>query len=89
MASEMDQYNNKVGSTVADVLSIKTHDELVKEIAEAIRAGKLKILKKDSRGNFLDCKGNIISSEELLGKWETAKCLVNSDEKAPDIFSIP
>ena len=37
------------------------------------------IIKKDKNGNFLDCKGNIISAQELKGKWENNKCLVFSD----------
>ena len=80
MASEMDLFNNRIGADLAVASSSETVGELVNEIAEAIKAGRLKILKKDSRGNFLDCQGDVLSEEELSGKWETAKCLVDSDE---------
>lgn len=80
MASEMDLYNNRIGADLALDSSPETAGELVNVIAEAIKAGRLKILKKNSRGNFLDCQGDVISEEELSGKWETAKCLVDSDE---------
>ncbi len=80
MASEMDLYNNRIGADLALDSSPKSAGELVNVIAEAIKAGRLKILKKDSRGNFLNCQGDVLSEEELSGKWETAKCLVDSDE---------
>lgn len=76
----MDLYNNRIGADLALDSSPETSGELVNVIAEAIKAGRLKILKKNSRGNFLDCQGDVISEEELSGKWETAKCLVDSDE---------
>ncbi len=80
MASEMDLYNNRIGADLALDSSPKSAGELVNVIAEAIKAGRLKILKKNSRGNFLNCQGDVLSEEELSGKWETAKCLVDSDE---------
>lgn len=80
MASEMDLYNNRIGADLALDSSPETAGELVNVIAEAIKAGRLKILKKDNRGNFLDCQGDVISEEDLSGKWETPKCLVDSDE---------
>jgi hypothetical protein len=80
MASEMDLFNNRAGAALALDPSSETTGELIHIIAEAIKAGRLKILKKDSRGNFLNCQGDVISEEELKGKWETAKCLVGSNE---------
>jgi hypothetical protein len=76
----MDLFNNRAGAALAIDSSSETAGELVNIIAEAIKAGRLKILKKNSSGNFLDCQGDVISVEELIGKWETAKCLVDSDE---------
>lgn len=80
MASEMDLFNNRAGAALALDSSSETAGELVNIIAEAIKAGRLKILKKDNRGNFLDCQGGVLFEEALSGKWETAKCLVDSDE---------
>jgi hypothetical protein len=80
MASEMDLFNNRAGAALALDSSSKTAGELVNVIAEAIKAGRLKILKKDNRGNFLDCQGGVLFEEALSGKWETANCLVDSDE---------
>lgn len=80
MASEMDLYNNRIGAELADDSSSETTGGLVIVIAQAIKSGRLKVLKKDSGGNFLDCQGNVLSEEELSGKWVTAKCLVDSDQ---------
>jgi hypothetical protein len=80
MASEMDLFNNRMGADLALDSPPESAGELVNIIADAIKSGRLKILKKDNRGNFLDCQGNVLSGEALSGKWETAKCLVDSDE---------
>jgi hypothetical protein len=41
----------------------------------------MKIIKKDSKGNFLTCDGVLISEKSLKGKWVNNKCLVASNTK--------
>ncbi len=80
-SSDMDLYNNDVGADLAlkDLqVSKRTMTEL---IISAVKNGEMKILKKDSSGHFLNCKGKKIPLDSLIGKWENDKCLISSDEK--------
>ncbi len=76
-SSEMDLFNNNVGIELG---KRSTNFELKKMVIEMVSQGNCKIIKKDKTGNYLDCEGNIIPKEELIGKWENIKCLVWSDE---------
>jgi hypothetical protein len=79
--SDMDLYNNKVGAITGKENKNVAGKDLQILIIDAIKAGKMKIIKKDSLGNFLDMSGIIIPADSLPGKWESAKCLVNSNYK--------
>lgn len=79
--SNMDLYNNKVGAVIGKENKNIFGKDLQIIIIDAIKAGKMKIVKKDSIGNFLDEKGNIIPADSLQGKWENAKCLVDSNKE--------
>ena len=45
----------------------------------AIKAGKFKVIKKDKKGSFLTCDGEVIDNEDLKGKWKNEKCLISSE----------
>ncbi|MFK8058835.1 MAG: hypothetical protein AB8B78_01980 [Polaribacter sp.] len=81
ISSEMDLYNNEQGLKLISRGSKTPQKGLVYRIINAILAGKMKIIKKDKKGNFLTCDGKIISNESLKGKWENNKCLVLSNKK--------
>ncbi len=78
-STEMDLYNNEEGAK----LSIQNPDvskkELINIVIIEIKNGKMKILKKDDSGNFLNCKGKKIHIDSLRGKWENDKCLIFSN----------
>ncbi|RUA09915.1 MAG: hypothetical protein DSY82_05490 [Flavobacteriia bacterium] len=77
-SSDMDLYNNNVGAGIAQKnLQVSKHT-MVELIISAVKSGEMKILKKDSKGNFLTCSGEVISKESLQSKWENKKCLVSS-----------
>jgi len=80
-SSQMDLYNNNIGAQIALENFELTKEELIDQIIVEIKAGKLKILKKDDLGNFLTCDGVIISKEALMGIWKNDKCLVSSNTK--------
>ena len=81
ISSDMDLFNNKIGSKIANK-NLKTQKrELILLIIDEINNGEMKILKKDNHHNFLNCSGNIIPKETLKGKWENDKCLVPSNTK--------
>ncbi|MDX6745460.1 hypothetical protein SHK09_01550 [Polaribacter sp. PL03] len=78
ISSEMDLYNNEEGLKLITKGSKVSKKGLIYRIVNAINNGKMKIIKKDKKGNFLTCEGKIISAEELKGKWKNNKCLVVS-----------
>lgn len=74
--AEMDLFNNEVGLNLG---KMNRKQELKNEVIKLVKEGKCKIIKTDTNGNFLDEQNNIIPAEELKGKWENRKVLVNSD----------
>jgi hypothetical protein len=76
ISSEMDLFNNEVG---LDLGKMNRGQELENEVIKLVKEGKCKIIKTDANGNFLDEQNNIIPAEELKGKWENRKVLVDSD----------
>lgn len=78
-SSEMDLFNNKVGISVGNFNKKTSKQELIQQLLDSLHDGKLRILKKNSSGNFLDCQGKILPMDSLKGKWNTKKCLVPSD----------
>ncbi len=80
ISSEMDLYNNEQGLKLISRGSKTSQKGLVYRIVNAILQGKMKIIKKDKKGNFLTKEGKIISKESLKGMWENDKCLVASNQ---------
>ena len=79
ISSEMDLHNNEEGLKLTAKGSKVSRKGLIYRIVNAIKTGKMKIIKKDKKGNFLTCEGKIISAEELKGTWKNNKCLVISN----------
>lgn len=79
LSSDMDMYNNKIGIYLANEYSHLSKVDFIEIVIENIKDGKLKIIKKDTSGNFLNCDGEIIPTEILIGNWENKKCLMASN----------
>jgi hypothetical protein len=79
IASKMDLHNNEEGLKLSVKGSKISKKRLIYKVINAIQKGKMKIIKKDKKGNFLTCGGTIISLDELKRKWKNNKCLVNSN----------
>lgn len=79
ISSEMDLFNNNVGLSLAKKGELTSRNGLIYRIINAIKAGKLRIIKKDKKGNFLTCDNKVIDSKLLKGKWKNNKCLVKSN----------
>lgn len=75
-SSDMDLFNNKVGATLGKQHKKSSKETIINHLLDAIHQGKLRMLKKDSSGNFLDCRGQLIPIDSLKGKWENNKCLI-------------
>lgn len=81
ISSKMDLYNNEQGLKLISRESDISRNGLIYRIVNAIKEGKMKIIKKNKEGDFLTCDGNLISKESLKGKWENNKCLISSEKK--------
>jgi len=81
ISSEMDLFNNDIGLTFTKKGVAHPKDGLIYTIVNAILAGKLKTIKKDSKRNYLSCDNKRITQKELKGKWKNNKCLMNSNYK--------
>lgn len=79
ISSEMDLHNNEQGLKIISENNSLSRKALIDKIVTAIQEGKMKIIKKDKKGNFLTCKGAKIDKTTLKGKWKNNKCLVNSN----------
>ena len=81
VSSDMDLWNNNIGLQIGATNKGISSDSLKSIVIEHIRNGKMKIIKKNIQGQFLDINENIIESDSLKGKWENQKILINSDYK--------
>lgn len=79
ISSTMDLKNNEKGINIFKENKEKSKKEIELIIIKKIKTGELFIIKKNEKGNFIDCAGIIISKKELNGKWENNKCLVFSN----------
>lgn len=76
ISSVMDLFNNKVGILLGQRYN---HDQLKEVVLDAVTKGDCKIIKTNSKGDFLDINGQVIDKEELMGTWFNKKCLVPSN----------
>ena len=79
ISSTMDLWNNEQGLKLIKKGSTIPEKGLIFRVINAIKSGKMKIIKKDKKGNFLTCKEAIITEDELKGKWKNNKCLIVSN----------
>lgn len=78
ISSDMDLYNNCIGIQIIKKNELLSKYDLIEEVIFNIQLGKMKVIKKDDQGNFLNCAGKIIPLNSLEGTWENDKCLANS-----------
>ncbi len=79
VSSEMDLFNNDVGLSLTRKGIEVSKKSIVYKVINAITTGKMKIIKKNKKGDFLTCNGIIIKKESLKKKWKNNKCLVTSN----------
>ena len=82
-ASEMDLYNNNVGSGIGEALKGTSEKVVVDSIIRAINQGTMRIILKDTLGRSCDSFFHPIPLEELRGRWVTPRVLVPSNPKKP------
>lgn len=79
ISSIMDLHNNEEGLKLIVKRSEISQQSLIYTVLNAIQEGKMKIIKKNKKGDYLTCEGEIIPPESLQGKWQNNKCLINSN----------
>jgi len=79
-SKEMDLFNNNVGLRFTQKGIPSSKKAITLRIVNAILMGDLKVIKKDTSGNFLTCDGVLIPSEELGHSWQNRKCLISSNK---------
>lgn len=79
ISSTMDLWNNDIGLEIGKTNRNISSDSLKHIVIDYILSGKMKVIKKNKQGQFLDNNGNIIHNDSLKGKWENQKVLINSD----------
>lgn len=79
ISSDMDLWNNKKGIEIGRALKETDRIIIQQVVIDSIHAGKMRVIKKNSSGHYLDCGGTVIPSDSLSGKWENDKCLVPSN----------
>lgn len=77
-SKEMDLFNNNVGLGFTQKGILVSQNELTQNIVDAILIGDLKVIKKDTLGNYLTCDGELIPSEDLGNSWQNTKCVIPS-----------
>ena len=78
-ATDMDLFNNHVGIRIGRQKDIRSKNKLIQTVLDSVQEGKMRVLLKDSLGNFLDCQQKRIPLDSLKHKWNTKKCLVPSN----------
>lgn len=82
IACLMDLLNNENGIRLGTENKTADQEKMIFLVKKEILAGNLWIIKKDIKGNYLSCAGELILREELAGSWSNRKCLVKSDQTA-------
>lgn len=82
-SSQMDYLNNDVGIEIGKKYHDLNDGEIKSLLIDMIKEGKLFVIKKDTKGNYLDCNNNLI---KIDGKsWTTGKCITTSNYVKPSL----
>lgn len=77
ISCEMDLLNNKVGVDLARTFKRMETLQLISELClDHIKKGNVYFIKRDEKGNYLQCDGKLIKTEDYLGQWNIPKCLI-------------
>jgi hypothetical protein len=80
VSADMDLWNNEKGIAIGRTCKCCDQRALQKVVLDSIMNGNMKIIRMNSKREFLDSDGNILPAENYKGKWINDKCLVPSKE---------
>ncbi len=75
----MDLNNNEIAFSEFAASNQIALDSLKETVIQLILEGKAFILKRNLKGQLLDCDGNVVLMEGLNTRWYNPYCLVKSD----------
>ena len=78
-AGDMDIWNNNAGINISRNYCGISADSLKSIVIANILQGKMKVIRKNSMGEFLDIRFQLIPTDSLMGKWDNLKVLDNSN----------
>jgi hypothetical protein len=74
-SSKMDSLNNLLGIRIGENWRKANADTNMEEVVSYINKGSCYVLKRNAKGQFLNCSNNVILASELK-KWRNSKCVV-------------
>lgn len=79
LSGVMDLANNELGLRIGSSAKNMDYETLSLLVIKSIKNGEALIMKRNRKGNYLDCSGKEINLAQFKDKWAIPKCLVNSD----------
>lgn len=80
LACEMDLRNNEVGIQLGTANKKCSNEELKEIVIKNILSGNTWYLKRNSKGQYVNCAGEPIDFKLFMGKWSMPKCLIKTNE---------
>jgi len=78
VSADMDLWNNEKGIAIGMACKCFEQNILQQAVLDSILNGSMRIIRMNSKGEFLDSEGNVLPVENYKGKWINDKCLVPS-----------
>ncbi len=75
----MDLFNNEQGIRIGQANKKANSVDIKLIVIKKIQEGAMKIIAKNSTGQFVDCNDKEIPLPEIQKKWKNSKCLVSSN----------
>ena len=79
VSSQMDLFNNEIGIQIGRQNKSVSDSMLISLVCDSLKAGNLKVIRKNKKGEPLDCDEKNINQSEYFQQWNIPKCLVKSD----------
>jgi hypothetical protein len=79
LSSVMDLQNNELGLAIGTSNRNSDLRALGQLVLKNINEGKAVIFKRNSKGQYLDCSGEVVDLKKYDGEWYVPKCLERSD----------
>jgi len=75
LSSVMDLKNNEIAFSLSKEVKTLSIEELKQKVVALAKSGGVFFIKRNERGLYLDCGGNVIDMEQKKGTWNIPKCL--------------